>query len=192
MKARKEAADKREAALNKGQEIVSAGTTPRRTPSRLGLDVWRGIFPNWGFALHHLSTTQRNQELYFFDQLQINYRSVTQGSARKTMVKVSHDIYACVVLILFTLRDTSDKDTAFYVHPKRGIIAPIQADDTRQPISDLRKPQRNQAPFFAKRQFLLKKKLHRLENRLVVLKIYDPSMYSDEEDGCVQCNNLIW
>ncbi|KAF5294947.1 hypothetical protein FQR65_LT10660 [Abscondita terminalis] len=37
MRARKEAADKRDAALNKGQEIVSAGTTPRRTPSRLGL-----------------------------------------------------------------------------------------------------------------------------------------------------------
>lgn len=37
MRARKEAADKREAALNKGQEIVSAGTTPRRTPARFGL-----------------------------------------------------------------------------------------------------------------------------------------------------------
>ncbi|KAF2902759.1 hypothetical protein ILUMI_03424 [Ignelater luminosus] len=37
MRARKEAADKREAALNKGQEIISAGTTPRRTPARLGL-----------------------------------------------------------------------------------------------------------------------------------------------------------
>lgn len=37
MKARKEAADKREAALNKGQDIVSAGATPRRTPSRFGL-----------------------------------------------------------------------------------------------------------------------------------------------------------
>ncbi|KAF5273704.1 hypothetical protein FQA39_LY07394 [Lamprigera yunnana] len=37
MRARKEAADKRDAALNKGQEIVSAGTTPRRTPARLGL-----------------------------------------------------------------------------------------------------------------------------------------------------------
>lgn len=37
MKARKEAADKKEAALNKGQEIISAGTTPRRTPARFGL-----------------------------------------------------------------------------------------------------------------------------------------------------------
>lgn len=37
MKARKDAADKKEAAMNKGQEIVSAGATPRRTPSRLGL-----------------------------------------------------------------------------------------------------------------------------------------------------------
>lgn len=37
MRARKEAADKREAALNKGQEIISAGTTPRRTPARFGL-----------------------------------------------------------------------------------------------------------------------------------------------------------
>ncbi|KAB0795763.1 hypothetical protein PPYR_09824 [Photinus pyralis] len=37
MRARKEAADKRDAALNKGQEIISAGTTPRRTPARLGL-----------------------------------------------------------------------------------------------------------------------------------------------------------
>lgn len=37
MKARKEAAEKKVAAMNKGQEIVSAGTTPRRTPSRFGL-----------------------------------------------------------------------------------------------------------------------------------------------------------
>ncbi|KAK5642286.1 hypothetical protein RI129_008453 [Pyrocoelia pectoralis] len=37
MRARKEAADKRDAALNKGQEIISAGATPRRTPARLGL-----------------------------------------------------------------------------------------------------------------------------------------------------------
>lgn len=37
MKARKEAADKKEAALNKGQEIISAGATPRRTPARFGL-----------------------------------------------------------------------------------------------------------------------------------------------------------
>ncbi|XP_017782578.1 PREDICTED: pre-mRNA-splicing factor ATP-dependent RNA helicase PRP16 [Nicrophorus vespilloides] len=37
MRARKEAADKREAALNKGQEIITAGSTPRRTPARFGL-----------------------------------------------------------------------------------------------------------------------------------------------------------
>ncbi|XP_018563364.1 pre-mRNA-splicing factor ATP-dependent RNA helicase PRP16 [Anoplophora glabripennis] len=37
MKARKEAAEKRVAALNKGQEIISAGATPRRTPARFGL-----------------------------------------------------------------------------------------------------------------------------------------------------------
>ena len=37
MKARKEAADKKEAALNKGQEIITAGVTPRRTPARFGL-----------------------------------------------------------------------------------------------------------------------------------------------------------
>ncbi|CAG9863000.1 unnamed protein product [Phyllotreta striolata] len=37
MKARKEAAEKKVAALHKGQEIVSAGATPRRTPSRFGL-----------------------------------------------------------------------------------------------------------------------------------------------------------
>ncbi|XP_056646723.1 pre-mRNA-splicing factor ATP-dependent RNA helicase PRP16 [Diorhabda sublineata] len=37
MKARKEAAEKKVAAMNKGQEIISAGTTPRRTPSRFGL-----------------------------------------------------------------------------------------------------------------------------------------------------------
>lgn len=37
MRVRKEEAEKREAALNKEQAIVSAGTTPRRTPARLGL-----------------------------------------------------------------------------------------------------------------------------------------------------------
>ncbi|XP_072388700.1 pre-mRNA-splicing factor ATP-dependent RNA helicase PRP16 [Diabrotica undecimpunctata] len=37
MKARKEAAEKKVAAMNKGQEIVTAGATPRRTPSRFGL-----------------------------------------------------------------------------------------------------------------------------------------------------------
>lgn len=37
MKARKEAAEKKEAALNKGQEILTPGATPRRTPARLGL-----------------------------------------------------------------------------------------------------------------------------------------------------------
>lgn len=37
MRVRKEEAEKKEAALNKEQVIVSAGATPRRTPARLGL-----------------------------------------------------------------------------------------------------------------------------------------------------------
>lgn len=37
MRSRREEAEKKEAALNKGQQIIYAGTTPRRTPARFGL-----------------------------------------------------------------------------------------------------------------------------------------------------------
>lgn len=37
MKARKAEQDRKEAALSKGQEILTPGSTPRRTPARFGL-----------------------------------------------------------------------------------------------------------------------------------------------------------